>query len=166
MKTAFWFVSLAQVALLAMQHPFNGQLLSGAILCAILISLLWQIRELLPAHADMFLIMTAFGGIGMVAGSYGQPTCHNSYAGTLGMLAASVPISLRYARCLQVPGRYWLVALDTIGMLTGMELMHRLATGADAWTMHVAMLAGMNLGMTIRLAIPAGVFAHFFPPAA
>jgi hypothetical protein len=40
-------------------------------------------------------------------------------------------------RCLQVPGRYALVVVDTVGMLVG-----------------------MNLGMALRFAVPAGLFAE------
>ena len=165
MKIAFWLTSFAQVALLALQHPATSQVLVGAILSAAILSLLWQIRELLPPHADMFLIMTAFGGAGMLVGSYGQPTCHNSYGGTIGMLVASLPLSLLYARCLQVPGRYWLIAIDSVGMLAGMEITHRLAVGTDPWIMHIAMLCGMNLGMTLRFALPFGRLTQPLPPA-
>lgn len=154
MKIAFWLISFGQLALLAVQVPAPPQLLLAGILCAIATPLLWQIRQLLPAHADMLLIMTAFGGFGMLLGGYGQPTCHNSYAAQAGMLLASLPLSLRYARCLQVPGRFWLLAVDTIGMLLGMELGHRLASGVGPWAMHLSMLSGMNLGMGLRFALP------------
>ncbi len=154
MKIAFWLISFAQVVLLAVQHQAPPQVVLAAILCAIAVPLLWQIRSLLPAHADMLLIMTAFGGFGMLAGGYGQPTCHNSYTSQLGMLVASLPLSLKYARCLQVPERFWLLALDTVGMLAGMEISHRLASGAGPWAMHLAMLCGMNLGMGLRFALP------------
>ncbi len=156
MKIAFWLISVAQVALLAIQHPAPPQVLLASVLFAIAISMLWQVRMLLPAHADMLLIMTAFGGFGMAAGGYGQPACHNSFAAQLGMLVASLPLSLRYARCLQVLGRYRLLAVDVAGMLIGMEISHRLASGAGPWTMHLAMLCGMNLGMGLRFALPLG----------
>ncbi len=73
---------------------------------------------------------------------------------------ASMPQSLWFARCLQVPGRFAMLVVDTVGMLVGMELGHRLAMGADPWLMHGAMLLGMNLGMTLRFAVPAGLFAE------
>jgi hypothetical protein len=73
---------------------------------------------------------------------------------------ASLPPSLWFARCLQVPGRYALVVVDTVGMLVGMELGHRLAIGAAPWLMHGAMLLGMNLGMALRFPVPAGLFAE------
>lgn len=160
MKSAFWLTSLGQVALLAMQYPAGPQVLVGAALCAVVVSLLWQVRRVMPAHADMVLIMTAFGGFGMVIGGFGQPTCHHSWGGTVGMLVASLPPSLWFARCLQVPGRYALLVVDTVGMLVGMEFGHRLAMGADPWLMHGAMLLGMNLGMALRFAVPAGLFAE------
>lgn len=153
MKIAFWLTSVGQVVLLASQYPVDGQVLVGSLLAAVMVALLWHVRAVLPVHADMFLIMTAFGGFGMVSFGYGQPSCHHSYAGTVGMLVASLPPSLLVARCLQVPGRYWWLLLDTVGMLVGMEVGHRLATGADPWRMHAAMLVGMNLGMTLRLGV-------------
>jgi hypothetical protein len=152
-KIAFWLTSLGQVALLASQYPVEGQVLAGALLVAVMVALLWQVRAVLPIHTDMFLIMTAFGGFGMVSFGYGQPSCHHSYAGTVGMLVASLPPSLLAARCLQGPGRYWYLLLDTVGMLIGMEVGHRIAIGADPWLMHAAMLVGMNLGMTLRLGV-------------
>jgi hypothetical protein len=153
-KSAFWLTSLGQVGLLAMRHPPQPQVLVGAVLCAVVVSLLWHVRRVMPPHADMVLIMTAFGGFGMVVGGYGQPTCHHSWGGTAGMLVASLPPTLRFARCLQVPARYALLVVDTVGMLVGMECSHRLATGADPWVMHGAMLLGMNLGMTLRFVVP------------
>lgn len=47
-----------------------------------------------------------------------------------------------------------------VEMLVGMELRHRLAMGADPWLMQEAMLLGMNLGMALRFAVPAGLFAE------
>lgn len=154
MKTAFWLSSVGQVVLLAWQYPVEGEVLVGALLLAAVVALLWQVRRVLPAHGDMVLIMTAFGGLGMVAGAYGQPVCHSSWGGTVGMLAASWPVSLGYARCLRVPGRYGWLLLDTAGMLVGMEVGHRFALGAGPWAMHGAMLVGMNLGMGLRLLVP------------
>ncbi|MFN7650538.1 MAG: hypothetical protein ACK58M_07875 [Acidobacteriota bacterium] len=168
MRIAFWLTGLAQVGLLAMQYPAGTQLLVGAVLCAAVISLLWQVRRVLPPHGDMILIMTAFGGFGMVLGGYGQPTCHHSWGGTVGMLVASLPPSLRFARCLQVPGGYALLALDTVGMLVGMACGHRLAMAADPWVMHGAMLLGMNLGMTLHFVVPIERFGApktHIPPA-
>jgi hypothetical protein len=153
-KSAFWLTSLGQVGLLAMQYPAGPQVLLGAVLCAVVVSLLWQVRRVMPVHVDMVLIMTAFGGFGMVVGGFGQPTCHHSWGGTVGMLVASLPPSWWFARCLQVPGRLALLVVDTVGMLVGMEFGHRLAMGADPWVMHGAMLLGMNLGMTLRFVVP------------
>ena len=134
-------------------------------------ALAWQIRQVLPVHADMFLIMTAIGGFGMVVGGYGQPTCHHSWAGTVGMLVCAVPASVAFARCLQGPRRYWWLGLDLVGMLGGMEIGHRAAMGTDPWVMHLSMhpwvmhlsmhpwvmhlsmLVGMNAGMTLRLGV-------------
>ncbi len=154
MKIAFWLTSLAQVMVLGLQYPAHPQWLVSAVLVAVVVALAWQIRGVLPVHADMFLIMTAFGGFGMVVGGYGQPICHHSWAGTVGMLVCAVPPSLGYARCLQGPRRYWWLGLDLMGMLGGMELGHRLALGtADSWIMHLSMLVGMNGGMTLRLGL-------------
>ena len=153
MKIAFWLTSLAQVAVLGLQYPVHPQWLVAAILLAVGTALAWQIRQVLPVHADMFLIMTAFGGFGMVVGGYGQPTCHHSWAGTAGMLVCAVPPSLAFARCLQGPRRYWWLGLDLVGMLGGMEIGHRVAVGTDSWVMHLSMLVGMNAGMTLRLGV-------------
>lgn len=151
MKIAFWLTSLGQVVVLGLQYPADPQWLVAAVLLAVGAALAWQIRQVLPVHADMFLIMTAFGGFGMVVGGFGQPTCHHSWAGTVGMLVCAVPPSLGFARCLQGSRRYWWLALDLAGMLGGMEMGHRLAGGANPWVMHLSMLVGMNAGMTLRL---------------
>lgn len=153
MKIAFWLTSLAQVAVLSLQYPAHPQWLVAAVLLAVGTALAWQIRQVLPAHADMFLIMTAFGGFGMVVGGYGQPTCHHSWAGTVGMLVCAVPASVAFARCLQGPRRYWWLGLDLVGMLGGMEIGHRVAMGTHPWMMHLSMLVGMNAGMTLRLGV-------------
>ena len=150
MKIAFWLTSLGQVAALAWLYPAHPQWVVAAGLLAVVVALSWQIRRVLPAHADMFLIMTAFGGLGML---YGQPTCHHTWEGTMGMLVCAVPPSLAFARCLRGPRRYWWLGLDVLGMLGGMELGHRLALGADPWLMHLSMLVGMNAGMTLRLGV-------------
>ena len=148
MKIAFWLTSLGQVVVLGWLYPAPPQWLLAAVLLAVITALGWQIRAVLPAHADMFLIMTAFGGMGML---FGYPNCHHSGGGTVGMLVCSVPPSLGYARCLR--GRSWWLGVDLVGMLVGMELGHRLAGGTEGWVMHLSMLVGMNAGMTLRLGV-------------
>jgi hypothetical protein len=157
-KIAFWLTSLGQVLLLAFQYEAPAATMAQALLGAIAIAVLWHARRLLPPHADMLLIMSSMGGFGMLAAGFGTPLCHHSWPATAGMLLLSVPASLRYARCLQGLSRASLLAalfVDMAGMITGMEMAHRLAMQSDMWHMHLAMMIGMNLGMLPRLALPA-----------
>jgi hypothetical protein len=136
----------------------------------------WRARLLLPAHADMLIVMAAFGGFGMWLGDRMDhwldphaPLCplHDGRgpAALLGswmtwlMLAFAVPPSVAWSRCLQPlrtsPVRLaFALILDMGGMMAGMIAAH-LWLGR-AWAlripppelgMHLAMLAGMFAGM-------------------
>ncbi len=115
------------------------------------------------AHLDMVLLMAGPGGLGMMAALALGPACHvqltwASY-GLMsgGMLLLSVPLSWRYARCVQQSRREGYggraLLLDVIGMQLGMTFTHLslsilpTAGPRGIWWHHGIMLAGMMLGM-------------------
>lgn len=148
----------------------------GAALAALAVYFAWRARFLLSAHADMLIVMAAFGGFGMWLGDRvdhwidpNAPLCplHDArgvlaLAGswmTWLMLAFAIPPSVLWSRCLQ-PLRASAgklastLALDMGGMLAGMLAAHFWI--GRAWAvripppelgMHLAMLAGMLAGM-------------------
>jgi hypothetical protein len=148
----------------------------GAAVAAVAVWFAWRARFLLSPHADMLLIMAAFGGFGMWLGDRvdhwidpNAPLCplHDArgaaaLAGswmTWLMLAFAIPPSVLWSRCLQPlrrrPTRLALaLLLDMGGMLAGMIGAH--FWFGRAWAlripppelgMHLAMLAGMLAGM-------------------
>ena len=76
----------------------------AACVAALLIWQLWSIRQYLNQHVDMLLLMSAYGGLGMLPWP-GAPACHASMQSFLamsaGMLVCGVPAMLYGARCLQ-----------------------------------------------------------------
>ncbi len=148
----------------------------AAALAALAVYFAWRARFLLSAHADMLIVMAAFGGFGMWLGDRvdhwidpNAPLCplHDArgvlaLAGswmTWLMLAFAIPPSVLWSRCLQ-PLRasagklVFALALDMGGMLAGMIAAHFWI--GRAWAlripppelgMHLAMLAGMLAGM-------------------
>jgi hypothetical protein len=148
----------------------------AAAVAALAVYFAWRARLLLSAHADMLIVMAAFGGFGMWLGDRVDhwldphaPLCplHDGHglAALLGswmtwlMLAFAVPPSVAWSRCLQPlrtsPVRLaFALILDMGGMMAGMIAAH-LWLGR-AWAlripppelgMHLAMLAGMLAGM-------------------
>ncbi|MCZ2152600.1 MAG: hypothetical protein LC114_01675 [Bryobacterales bacterium] len=132
----------------------------------------WLVRRMLPAHADMLLLMLSWGGLGMLWGwvldgglsAMQSHMGHHSIAGAAAapvysgltrfvnwmnacMLLFAFPPSVVWARCLapyrQFPVRLvWVLALDAAGMIFGM--------------MAGATLIGHALGMMLT----AAAFAH------
>jgi hypothetical protein len=136
----------------------------------------WRARFLLSSHADMLIVMAAFGGFGMWLGDRvdhwidpNAPLCplHDArgvlaLAGswmTWLMLVFAIPPSIAWSRCLQPLRRslgklVFALALDMGGMLAGMIAAHFWI--GRAWAlrlpppelgMHLAMLVGMLAGM-------------------
>jgi len=136
----------------------------------------WMVREKLPAHLDMLLLMGALGGLGMMLGVWidkgfplapPAPPAHARAPSlrplatwmTWLMLLFAVPAGATWSRCMapvrRRPG--WLafaLLLDVAGMLTGMILAASWwtmslmrATGSHFSAHHLAMLAGMLGGM-------------------
>jgi len=148
----------------------------GALLAAAAVYFAWRARFLLSSHADMLVVMAAFGGFGMWLGDRvdhwidpNAPLCplHDArgvlaLAGswmTWLMLAFAIPPSIAWSRCLQPlrksPARLvFALVLDMGGMLAGMIAAHFWI--GRAWAlrlpppelgMHLAMLVGMLAGM-------------------
>lgn len=132
----------------------------------------WSIRRMLPAHADMLLLMLAWGGFGMLwgwilDGGLSAMQSHAAYHRMAGgamtpvysgpgqfinwmnalMLLFAFPPSIEWARCL-VPYRFhpsrlaWVLALDAAGMIFGM------------------MAGGRLLGHPLGMFLGAPAFAH------
>jgi hypothetical protein len=147
----------------------------------------WMAREKLPAHLDMLLLMGAFGGLGMMLGTWidkgfplappppppaPRPPSLRPLATwmTWLMLLFAVPPGALWSHCLapvrRRPG--WLafaLALDVAGMLAGMILaaswwtrsLMRL-TGSHFSAHQLAMLAGMLGGMLPAMLLRDAVF--------
>lgn len=135
----------------------------------------WRVRGQLDHRVDMALIMASFGGLGMQLGWWVDlecqaPTCcaPDGYRSpwdavfsfmTLGMLAASVPASVRWTRCalLARQSRRRFITTHIVGnaaMIAGMVAAGRLWGGALGALLgvpeaghHLAMVAGMVAGM-------------------
>ncbi|MCS7042157.1 MAG: hypothetical protein N2036_05550 [Bryobacteraceae bacterium] len=148
----------------------------GTALAVLLAAAAWRARFLLSSHADMLLVMAAFGGFGMWLGGRmdhwmdpNAPICplHDT-RGVLAlagswmawlMLAFAIPPSILWSRCLQplrsTPARLALaLALDMAGMLGGMTAAHfwlgrlwAVRIPPPELGMHLAMLVGMLAGM-------------------
>jgi hypothetical protein len=150
-----------------------------ATILAVLSAQAWMVRRHLPAHADMLLLMLAWGGFGMLWGwqldGAMQAAAHHAGRGfyqgifrwlnwmNVLMLVFAFPPSLWWARCL-VPYRpfrwrlVWVLALDAVGMVLGMMaggrlLGHPLAMALEAPVLahHLAMLLGMLVGMALTM---------------
>lgn len=147
----------------------------------------WMARDRLPAHLDMLLLMAAFGGLGMMVGTWidkgfplvpppppaaPRPPSLRPLATWMVwlMLLAAVPPSAFWSRCLEPVRRRpgWLafaLVLDVAGMLAGMILaaswwtrpLMRL-TGSHFSAHQLAMLAGMLGGMLPAMLLRDAVF--------
>ncbi len=145
--------------------------IDGALLAVPLVAVLTMLaftRGRWDPHLGMVLIMLGPGGLGMMLAmllpqlGWGL-ACHvrttwTSYAVmSVGMLACSVPLSWRYAPCLQQARRDGYggraLLLDIVGMQAGMTMAHLpltllpMADPRSAWLHHALMLVGMLLGM-------------------
>ncbi len=125
--------------------------LQGPIAAAALAALvfeLWTIRRHLNQHTDMLLLMTSYGGLGMLLGG---PACHLTALAFVGMFALGLPTTLYGSRCLRAAHQQHrllpTIAADILGMFGGMWLGHVCISGHNPMLHHVSMLAGMLLGM-------------------
>lgn len=131
----------------------------GAVAAAVsglLIWQLWSLRHHLNQHLDMLVLMTAYGGFGMLP-LPGAPSCHISTEAFVtmnaGMLALGVPAMLFGSRCMAEARRQHrltiTVVADAAGMLAGMAAAHSLlpAPFGLALLHHLMMLLGMLAGM-------------------
>lgn len=128
----------------------------AACVSALLIWQLWSIRGYLNQHIDMLLLMSAYGGIGMLP-LPGATECHVSTKGFLlmncGMLVCGVPAMLYGARCMQQARREGRLTItltaDVLGMLAGMTASHYVTPVPPSFALlhHLSMLLGMLSGM-------------------
>ncbi len=154
---------LAQLAILA-QYSKWGYGIAGGIAASGIVAIFAFTRMRWGAHLDMYLAMTAWGGLGMLLPSlWFGAVCHHAFDWShygwmsLGMWAFSLPPIWREARCLAAArqeGRGWSTLLiDGVGMQIGMGLAHLpmvwLPMGdiRVAWLAQGSMLLGMGLGM-------------------
>lgn len=154
---------LAQTAILGWHAPWSlgtaGSLAASAVVAAFAFS-----RFRWGAHLDMYLAMTAWGGLGMLLPGLATGTvCHHSFHWShyglmsLGMWVFSLIPIWREARCIaaaRLEGRHWnLILLDGLGMQIGMGLAHLpllwlpMGDPRVVWFSHASMLAGMGVGM-------------------
>lgn len=152
---------LIAIAALAQGYAITGlDALNVVLPLALALALLWRVREFLPSHADMLILMAALGGLGMLVPMLaGAPACHldGHRAGMyFGMLALPAWPCWTRARCVLQARREgwaaWLLAGDLVGMSLGMELGSLLGRG-HLWGHHALMLAGMLLGMAASMAL-------------
>lgn len=168
MALSLFTAVILQVALLLLQSDLpwrlQVQVAMVGIALATLVHQLWQYRRLWSPHLDMLLLMTAFGGLGMVLAGlpdWGAPACHRELASWSRMaivmcVAGGAPAWFR-SRCLQEAKQERRASLylliDCAGMLAGMALSY----GTVRWplpfhyaSMNVGMLLGMTLTMRLR----------------
>ena len=151
---------VAQIVLLYQHSPWiSGAAASVGVLLILLLFAATRMRW--NSHLDMYLLMLAPGGLGMML--MAGPACHLGtwsafWSMSFGMLVASVPLCWWFARCIrearQQARGVTLLALDSTAMLIGMLLGHYpaiwLTASLDprlAWLHHGLMLSGMLLGM-------------------
>src|SRR5690349_3752727 len=115
-----------QVAILA--PSVQGIIVALAL--AALVYQLWTVRLRMNQHLDMLLLMTAYGGLGMLLTA---PTCHSPFSVmTAGMLAAGLPPTVYGARCIRQSAHpVLLTILDTAVMTAAMALVHFLLATHD-----------------------------------
>jgi len=157
------------------------QLLVVTAALALLAAEAWRQRMKLNHRIDMFLVMAAFGGLGMLLGWWidlarvGPPGMHADHARsvwsavfswmTAGMFAGALPASVWLTRCARLAResrRRW-VSTHIVGnaamlavMIAGGRLLGpsiAALTGSRIVGMHTGMLIGMLVGME------AGMFA-------
>jgi hypothetical protein len=131
----------------------QGMIAAGAV--ALLAWQLWTVRSHLNEHVDMLILMTGYGGLGMLPWT---GSCHLTSSAwlwmTAGMLTLGLPAALAGSRCirraLKEGNLVQSLAAESIGMTAAMLLVHRLVTlvAHDPLMAHIAMLVGMLMGMT------------------
>ena len=126
---------------------------------------LWRWRRHLSSHVDMLLIMFSIGGAEMAFSLPKGVSCHAAswlewvQMSSL-MIASGLLPSIVFSRCLQDAKRekrlVSTMALDSLGMLGGMQLAGLISTGSlGAWSTiasHTFMVIGMMAGMTAAMA--------------
>ena len=167
---------LAQAMLLeragALPAQYRIEIWVVALALALLGAQAWLVRRYLPAHADMLLLMLAWGGFGMLwgwqlDGGLAAMQSHGAHHAMPGaamgqmhssgfrwisgmntlMLLFAFPPSLAWARCLAAYRPFpvllaWVLLLDAAGMIFGM------------------MAGGRALGGPLGMLLGASAFAH------
>lgn len=140
----------------------QGTIVAGALF--VLVWQLWAVRRHLNQHVDMVLLMTGYGGLGMLPGG---PTCHATWESwltmTAGMLLLGMPPMVWGSRCLAAARQrhqltLYLVA-DVVGMILGMGVAH-LVVSHDRMLAHTAMVIGMIGGMGLGRGVLFAVLVH------
>lgn len=161
------------------------QLLAVAAALALLVWQAWLVRLRLNHRVDMLIVMTAFGGLGMLLGwwldlagpmleAMRSPVMHGMARRsvwsavfswmTLGMFAGAIPPSLWLTRCAELARasrRRWISThlVGNLAMLAGMIACGRLLGPAIA-ALTGSRVVGMHLGMLLGMA--AGMEAGMF----
>jgi hypothetical protein len=178
MRLAGVGAALAMAAQIAYLTWPSTQGVVAAGISAMLIWQLWSIRRHLNQHIDMLVLMTAYGGFGMLP-LPGAPSCHVSTRAFLmmtgGMLMIGFPPMLLAARCMQEARReHRLVitlAVDVLGMLAGMITAHFVTPIAPVLLHHTSMVFGMIAGMgaaryvLLRVVARAKIVSGFREPS-
>ncbi len=156
-----------QVVALSWPSP-QGMIAAGAV--AVLAWQLWAVRLHLNEHADMLILMTGYGGLGMLPWTR---SCHLTNSAwlwmTAGMLALALPAALAGSRCLRRASKEHNVtrylAAESIGMTAGMLAAHALLTRftQDPLPAHIGMLIGMLIGMSIGMLLGKATAAFALP---
>lgn len=170
---------LAQGLLLHRQSPWPQALGLWLLLSLIYFLFAWS-RQRWNQHLDMLLIMLGPASLAMLAAiEICMPNCPFRHTPAMAlqhftlmsfaMLALSLPLTWRYARCVQAAKTQRraisLLLLDALGMLSGMAIAHTTANllphgiGQAPWLEHSAMLIAMACGM-----IPAALLAQRIAP--
>ena len=134
----------------------QGMLAASAI--ALLVWQLWSVRQQLSEHVDMLILMTGYGGLGMLPWTR---SCHLTNSAwlwmTAGMLALALPAALAGSRCLRRASTEGTLArnlaAESIGMTAAMLAAHALVIPftRDPLMAHVGMLLGMLIGMLVGM---------------
>jgi hypothetical protein len=158
---------LAQGLLLQWHAPWPSALGLWVLLSLIFWLFAWS-RLRWNQHLDMLLIMLGPGSLAMQWSIFlAMPNCPFRHTPAMavqhfgimsaGMLAVSLPLTWRYARCVQAAKAQhcatFFVLLDSLGMLAGMAAAHSSSSllphgiANAAWVEHAAMLIAMSCGM-------------------
>ncbi len=161
------------------------QLVVVAAALALLVQQAWVVRKRLNHRVDMLIVMTAFGGLGMLLGwwvdlagpaleAMRAPAMHMMARHsvwhavfswmTFGMFAGAIPPSLWLTRCAELARtsrRRWVSThlVGNLAMLAGMIACGRLLGPAVA-ALTGSRIVGMHVGMLLGMAVgmEAGMF--------